>query len=232
MGRAHRRNKKKIEGKTIMTTKDDALKPLDLSNLLRHALMSGANGVAWVDYNPDGFHAYQRIKAILENTRAAAPDVDVPGLDEAIDHGFEDAVLSDVDDIMLSRLAKAARLYALSRKPAAPSVAVGDAKKLNIWDYCPECGNKDCEVLTSYDNGTKEMGCRPCCQCWFTDVDYSKAVQINLSRKHAALQPDTKAQIVKAVEGIERRGKPYYYDDYDEGYNAALDDVLTKIGSL
>jgi Lar family restriction alleviation protein len=43
----------------------EALRALDLSNVLKHALISGRDGVDWVDYDPTPNASYTRVAAAL-----------------------------------------------------------------------------------------------------------------------------------------------------------------------
>ncbi len=50
-----------------------------------------------------------------------------------------------------------------------------------VWTYCPECGSDAYREDRSLGNEHRQ--CEKCQQEWFTDIDYTDAVQSNLSER-------------------------------------------------
>jgi hypothetical protein len=84
-----------------------------------------------------------------------------------------------------------------------------------VWSYCPECGSEDLQ----HEKGEHKQ-CANCHQEWFSDIDYSEVVRVNLARLKAArvVLPERKTVPRSDFEPFEAAEA--------KGWNACLDDAI------
>lgn len=77
---------------------------------------------------------------------------------------------------------------------------------MSAWTYCPECGSED--VRASGYTSEDIRQCARCHQEWFTSIDYSDVVRLNLSLPRSKQTVKTYDELMAELRGLAPQIRP------------------------